>query len=133
MSKRGWHSGDCHLHYARSIEAANQRLLLWTQAEDLRMGNILQMGDARLTYFEQYAFGKRGRFLHERGALVPGQEDPRTGVLGHTISLNLEAPIRDAGRYYLYNPIFDEAHRQGGLAGYAHVTNDNFLVHRREI
>jgi hypothetical protein len=61
---------------------------------------------------------------------VPGQEDPRTGVLGHTISLNLQAPIRDAGRYYLYSPIFDEAHRQGGLAGYAHVNTDNFLVHR---
>jgi len=130
MSGRGWHSGDCHIHYARSSEAANQRLLLWTQAEDLRMGNILRMGDARLTYFEQYAFGKPGRFLHDRGALVPGQEDPRTGLMGHTISLNLQAPIRDAARYYLYSHIFDEAHRQGALSGYAHVNNDNFLVHR---
>jgi hypothetical protein len=130
MSKRGWHSGDCHIHYARPSEAANQRLLLWTQAEDLRMGNILRMGDARLTYFEQYAFGKRGRFLHDRGALVPGQEDPRTGLLGHTASLNLQTPIRDADRYYLYGRIFDEAHRQGALAGYVHVNNDNFLVHR---
>ena len=130
MSKRGWQSGDCHIHFTRASEAANQQLLLWTQAEDLRMGNILRMGDARLTYFEQYGFGKPGRFLHQRGALVPGQEDPRTGILGHTLNLNLQAPIRDAGRYYLYSPIFDEARRQGGLAGYAHVNNDNFLVHR---
>jgi hypothetical protein len=130
MSERGWHSGDCHIHYARADKEADQRLLLWTQAEDLRMANILRMGDVAQTYYEQYAYGKEGRFLHPRGALVTGQEDPRTGILGHTLSLNLQAPIRDARRYYLYSPVFDEARRQGGLAGYPHVGNDGFSVRR---
>ena len=94
MSKQGWHSGDCHVHYARSSAAVNSDLALWAQAEDLRMVNILRMGDAREIYFEQYAFGLRGRSFFPGGVLVPGQEDPRTGVLGHTVSLNLQRPIR---------------------------------------
>jgi hypothetical protein len=131
MSERGWHSGDTHIHFARPDPQANERLALWAQAEDLHMGNILRMGDAQQTYFEQYAFGRPGRFVYPRGALVPGQEDPRTGVLGHTISLNILQPIREAQHgYYLYSRTFDEAHRQGGLSGYAHVNSDSFLVHR---
>ena len=131
MSANGWHSGDCHLHYARANVEANRSLLLWTQAEDLRMGNILRMGDGRRTYFEQYAFGKEGRFIHDRGAFVPGQEDPRTSVLGHTISLNLKKPIRyPQTGYYLYSKVFDEARSQGGLSGYAHVNSNSFLVDR---
>jgi hypothetical protein len=131
QSERGWHSGDTHIHYARADQQANRRLELWAQAEDLEMGNILRMGDARKTYFDQFAFGKAGRHIYSRGAFVPGQEDPRTGVMGHTISLNLQRPIRDPERrYYLYSTTFDESHRQGGLSGYAHANSDSFLVHR---
>jgi hypothetical protein len=130
MKKLGWYSGDCHVHYARPNVEVNRSLMLWAEAEDVSVANILRMGDARETYFEQYAFGTPGRFAFEKRALVPGQEDPRTGVLGHTIQLNLKRPIRDAARYYLYSLIFDEARRQGGLAGYAHVNTGNFLVER---
>ncbi len=130
MSARGWHSGDCHIHYARPSPEANERLLLWARAEDLRMGNILRMGDARETYFEQYAFGRRGRFLGRGLALVPGQEDPRTRAIGHTISLNLPEPVRDPARYYLYSLVFDRVRGLGGLTGYAHVNTANFAVYR---
>lgn len=130
MPAKGWQSGDCHIHYQRSSREANQRLLLWSRAEDLRMNNILRMGDARETYFEQYAFGSRGRFLAPGTAFVPGQEDPRTAVMGHTIQLNLQAPVRDPSHYYLYENIFEQTRRQGGLAGYAHVNADLFNVHR---
>jgi len=131
MARRGWHSGDCHIHYERLHEEANRRLELWSDAEDLRMGNVLRMGDGKRTYFEQYAFGKAGRFTTAAHAFVPGQEDPRTNVLGHSISLNIERPIRDvAGSYYLYRKTFDEARRQGGLTGYAHVWVDEYYVHR---
>jgi hypothetical protein len=131
MAGRGWHSGDCHIHYERLNEAANRRLELWSAAEDLGMGNVLLMGDGRRTYFEQYAFGKAGRFSTAAHPFVPGQEDPRTNVLGHTISLNLQRPVRDvSGSYYLYGNTFDEARRQGGLTGYAHVWVDEYYVHR---
>lgn len=131
MSARGWHSGDDHIHYARPDQRSNQQLLLWMEAEDLRIGNILRAGDGRATYFEQYAFGKAGRFVQSSLALVPGQEDPRTRVLGHTINLNLLRPVRDLERgYYLYGVAFDDTHRQGGLTGFAHVNSGSFNVVR---
>ena len=89
------------------------------------------MGDGRRTYFEQYAFGPEGRAAQKERTLVPGQEDPRTNVLGHTISLNLRSPIRDTtGGYYLYGKVFQQSRTQGGLSGYAHINSDSFLVHR---
>ena len=130
MYARGWVSGDCHIHYARPDKQADGRLLLWTKAEDLRVGNVLRMGDARRIYFPQYAFGEQGRALDSGFALVPGQEDPRTAVLGHAISLNIQKPIRSEEHYYLYSDVFDETHRQGGLAGHAHVSQELFLVNR---
>jgi hypothetical protein len=131
MSARGWQSGDSHIHYARMDNAANQRLIKWIDAEDLRIGNVLLMGDARQTYFPQYAFGTSGRFSSKNSALVPGQEDPRTNVIGHTIFLNIQKLIRQPeGLYYVYSAIFDEAHRQNALSGYAHVVTDQFFVHR---
>ena len=44
--------------------------------------------------------------------------------------MNITAMVRDTERYYLYDTVFDEVHRQGGLAGYAHVNSDLFQVHR---
>ena len=39
------------------------------------------------------------------------------------IGLNLQSPIRNLERgYYVYGDVFDDIHREGGLAGYAHVT-----------
>jgi hypothetical protein len=130
MYAKGWVSGDCHIHYARPDKQADGRLLLWTKAEDLRIGNVLRMGDARRIYFPQYAFGKQGSALDSGFALVPGQEDPRTAVLGHSISLNIKTPIRSEEHYYLYSDVFDEAHRQGGITGHAHVSQELFLVNR---
>ncbi len=40
--------------------------------------------------------------------------------MGHTLELNLKQPLRDPDRYYLYDLVFDQVHRQGGLTGYAH-------------
>jgi hypothetical protein len=55
---------------------------------------------------------------------VSGQEDPRTGHRGHTIHLDLSAPVRFPGEYLLYHKVFEAVARQGGLSGYAHVTGD---------
>jgi hypothetical protein len=81
----------------------------------------MEMGDALKTYFPQYAYGKAGRKVSGDYAVVPGQEDPRTSVMGHTLHMNLQAPFRRPDQYYLYDLVFDETRRQGGLAGYAHM------------
>jgi hypothetical protein len=121
MPARGWYAGDTHVHYARAGEPANKRLIEWTQAEDIHVASVLRMGDAKETYFEQYGFGKEGRYAAGDFALVPGQEDPRTNVIGHTLQLNLQRPVRFPDRYYQYDLVFDDTHKQGGITGYAHL------------
>ena len=110
MSSKGWHSGDGHLHFERKQPGANEALAIWMHAEDLRMRNIMAMGDGQDTYYQQYAFGKAGRFVQKGLALVPGREDPRTNILGHTLHLNLQAPIRNLpDSYCVYSDVFDAA------------------------
>jgi hypothetical protein len=121
MPARGWYSGDGHVHYERRDREADRRLLLWASAEDVHLVNVLRMGDAREIYYPQYSFGQAGRVLAGNYAIVPGQEDPRTNVMGHSLELNLQAPVRFADQYYLYDLVFDEVRRQGGLVGYPHI------------
>lgn len=121
MPGRGWYSGDGHVHYERESKEANERLLTWSKAEDVHVTNVMRMGDAQQIYFEQYAFGAKGRYIDGDYAIVPGQEDPRTSGMGHTLHMNLQAPIRMPEQYYLYDLVFDSVHRMGGLTGYAHV------------
>jgi hypothetical protein len=123
MTEHGWYSGDDHVHYPRTKPEHNEFLLTWAQAEDLHVTNILRMGDIKTTYFEQAGYGKEFRYQQGDYVLVSGQEDPRTGIAeqGHTIALNISAPVRDTTRYHLYDFMFDGVHAQGGLVGYAHI------------
>jgi len=123
MPRLGWYSGDDHVHYPRLKPEHNQLLMTWALAEDVHVANILRMGDIERVYFEQAGYGKQFRYQQGDYVLVTGQEDPRTGIddQGHTIALNITAPVRDTTRYHLYDFMFDGVHQQGGLTGYAHV------------
>jgi len=129
MPGSGWYSGDDHVHMTRTPED-NASIGAVMQAEDVHVTNVLQMGNPFDTHFKQYAFGKDGRYRDGEHALVPGVEDPRTAVRGHTISLNIEEVFRPADRYLRYDRIFDEYRRQGGLSGFAHVAGRLFNVER---
>jgi hypothetical protein len=129
MPSRRWYSGDDHVHIARE-PADNVPIGTFMQAEDLHVTNLLQMGNPDTTYFHQYGWGKKGRFVSGLHALVPGVEDPRTAIRGHTISLNIEHPIRKRDAYLQYDQIFDAYRKQGGLSGYAHVAGALFNVAR---
>src|SRR5262249_7700135 len=118
---QGWYSGDGHIHYARESAEDDQSLLLVTEAEDLNVGNILQMGNSGNTHFRQYAWRPVANQDRTAFVLVPGQEDPRTARRGHTIQLNLKEPIRDPAHYVLYHEVFSQTHAQGGITGYAHI------------
>lgn len=131
MPARGWYSGDDHVHGQILSDADAGRLMAWVQAEDIHLANIVKMGDIYRTYFEQRGFGETFRVRDGAYILSPGQECPRTHQqLGHTISMNTQDMVRDTDRYYLYDLVADEVHRQGGLWGYAHVCLDMFHVHR---
>jgi hypothetical protein len=118
---RGWYSGDTHLHLMRD---QTQDLAVWGEvsAEDVHVGNLLEMGNIVTTYFRQPAWGKAGRFLRDGHLIASGQEDPRTTERGHTIHHNLQKPIHlPAEDFFSYHKVFEASHSQGGVSGYAHM------------
>lgn len=119
MPARGWYSADDHIHLRRSPRE-DPLILRWIAAEDVHVGHLLQMGDFWATYYSQYEWGKEGRYQQGNYILSPGQEEPRTPEIGHTISLGAEEFVRYRDDYYSYDRVFDEVHRLGGISGFAH-------------
>ena len=131
MRKRGWWSGDDHVHCRILSDEDARHLMAWVQAEDIHLANIVKMGDIYRTYFEQRGFGPGYRVVDGDFVLTPGQECPRThDQIGHTLAMNITSMVRDTDRYFLYDEVFDAVHAQGGLTGYAHVNSGIFHVHR---
>ena len=121
MPREGWYSSDDHIHLRRSPRD-NPLVQRWLAAEDIHVGNLLQMGDFHTNYFTQYAFGAAGRYQEDGRLISPGQEDPRTPEIGHTISLGASerVRIRPVDAYYGYDRTFDRVRALGGITGYAH-------------
>jgi hypothetical protein len=117
---RGWYSGDTHLHLMRDV---TDDLDVWGQvaAEDVHVGNLLEMGNIVTTHFRQPAWGQAGRFERDGHMIASGQEDPRTTQRGHTIHHNLQRPFHlEKDEFFSYHKVFDASHTQGGVSGYAH-------------
>jgi hypothetical protein len=119
MPARGWYSADDHIHLRRSPRD-DPAIVRWIAAEDIHVGNLLEMGDFWATYYSQYAFGPKGRYEETGRWLSPGQEEPRTPEVGHTISLGASEFVRFRGDYYSYDRLFDRIHELGGVTGFAH-------------
>ncbi len=121
MAAKAWYSGEDHIHHPRGSAADDFALAMFAQAEDLRVANVVQMGNIARTYFHQRDW--HPQFVDEAAnyVLVPGQEDPRTTHRGHTLQLNIREPVRDPARYLLYHELFEKVREQGGITGYAHV------------
>jgi len=122
MARRGWYSGDDHVHFPRTKPWHNEFLLTWAQAEEVYVSTTLQQRTLRALTFPQ---GNPEGFRFQRGdyVLQAGQEDPSTGIneLGHTLALNIKRPVYDLSRFHLYDVMFDAVRAQGGLTGYAHI------------
>ena len=71
----------------------------------------------------QACYGKESRYHEGDYWLESGAEDPREGIneQGHVTQLNIQKHIRDVNRYRLYDYVFDEVHKQGGMIGYTHL------------
>ncbi len=119
MPARGWYSSDDHIHLRRS-PGDDAAIVRWIAAEDIHVGNLLRMGDFWATYFMQYSFGPKGRYGEIGRWLSPGQEEPRTPEIGHTISLGADQFVRFSQDYYSYDRLFDRVHELGGVTGFAH-------------
>lgn len=120
LASREWYSGDGHVHIGRE-EVRDDNTWTFSAAEDVRVTNLLQMGNLSRTHFHQPAWGEDGRFERDGYVVLSGQEDPRTVQHGHTIHHNLTAPIHlSTDEYFSYQEAFEEASSQGGFSGYAH-------------
>ena len=121
MPANDWYSADDHLHIARIHKDVNPLILQMMKAEDIHVGNLLQMG--RADTFEttpQYAHGKEAIYQEENYLIASGQENLRTHLLGHTITLGASKPIYDKKNYLLYHKAWEEGVDLGGINGYAH-------------
>ena len=129
LPKEGWYSGDGHIHLSRA-KRDNKSIAAFLAAEDIRLSNVLQMGNPSATHYPQYAFGAAGQYEKNGYVIAPGIEDPRTAHRGHTLSLNIDSVVRDRSTYFLYHNVFEEYLAQGALTGYAHVGFDWFNERR---
>ena len=122
LPKRGWYSGDVHVHHPTLKQAHREFLLRYAEAEDLHVVNVLEMGHHRGTDFKQEGFGKDFREQRRDYWLVSGQEDPRS-TFGHIIGLNTSSLARDLETYDLYDLAFKRIHDQpDALVGFAHFS-----------
>ncbi len=121
LSAAGWHGADDHLHIARPHRRFDRLIARWMQAEDLDVANLLQMGLAQELYITpQRGFGEASVHEDEGTFIAGGQENPRTHVLGHAITLGAGRWIDFPETYLDYGRFWREARRLGGINGFAH-------------
>lgn len=124
MPAQGWYSSDDHLHLSRTHKGVDPLILKQMQAEDIHVGNILQMGRSHsFSITPQYAHGPESLYQEGDHLIITGQENLRTHIFGHTITLGAKEPIRDNDNYLIYRLFWEKAIKQGGINGYAHWGN----------
>jgi len=122
-----WISADDHIHLTRT-RAENHVYLGWLEAEDLTVGNFLQL-QRQMDAAPQYAFGRAGEVKRRGYVIRPGHES-RNEYWGHINILGPERLIRplSTGLMYANTPeswpypslLFAEGRKAGGTVGYAH-------------
>jgi hypothetical protein len=124
LQQQGWYAADAHVHVARPNEQINPEISRWMQAEDLHVANILQWGNSH--HFNntwQYAHGRESIYHEGDYWLATGQENPRSHILGHTLTFGASAPIHFPDNYLVYKQYWDEARRQNAVTGWAHFAD----------
>lgn len=121
MPAKGWYSGDAHIHVTRD-EVADPAIWGFVAAENVHVGNLLEMGNIQNVYFKQpQAWGRESRYGRDGHYIVSGQEGPRTRQFGHTIHFNVRQPVHPAtADYFQYDKVFEAIADQGGISGFAH-------------
>jgi hypothetical protein len=121
MPAEGWYSADDHLHIPRPNATFDDTIAKWMEAEDVHVANLLQFGLAHSIHLaRQYKFGKPSVYQLRDTMLASGQENPRTHVLGHSITLGASRWLDFPKNYLAYDRVWREARREGGISGFAH-------------
>lgn len=125
--RHNWISGDDHIHLTRTPED-NDTFLRWLEAEDLSVGNFLQL-QRQMDAAVQYAFGPPGEAKRGAYSIRPGHES-RSAFYGHVNLLGGRELIRplSVGSVYANSPeaypfpavLFAQGRRLGATVGFAH-------------
>jgi hypothetical protein len=126
MPAAGWYSGDAHIHVTRD-EVADPDIWGFVAAENVHVGNLLEMGNIQNVYFKQpAAWGRESRYEKDGHYIVSGQEAPRTRQFGHTIHFNVARPVHlPTDDYFQYDQAFEAMAAQGAISGFAHMGWNN--------
>jgi hypothetical protein len=116
LARQGWHSGDIHIHHI-----APQTCRLEMEAEDLNVANLLT---SDFTIDQDQFTGKLNTYSSGQHLIYVNQEF-RNHELGHLCLLNLKQliqPVKTVQPHHhpLHLRVYDEVHRQGGYAAWAH-------------
>ncbi len=121
MPASGWYSADDHLHIPRPNTTFDETIAMWMAAEDIHVANLLQIGLAHSIHFaQQYKFGNLSVYQLSGTMLASGQENPRTHIVGHSITLGASQWLDSPANYLDYPRIWREARREGAISGFAH-------------
>ena len=122
-----WIAADDHIHLMRA-EEDNETFLGWMEAEDLEVGNFLELQRQQHAAV-QYAFGPDGAARRGEYEIRSGHES-RSRFYGHTLLLGGEEMIRplsigktyanDDIAYPYPNILFRRGREIGALTGFAH-------------
>ena len=125
-----WLAADGHIHLMRAKED-DDVFLGWLQAEDLAVGNFLELQRQQHAAL-QYAYGREGEARLPRYAIRPGHES-RSAFYGHNLFLGPKRMIRplSIGSALANSPeaypfptiLFGEGRRVGAVMGFAHLRN----------
>ncbi len=125
-----WLAADGHIHLMRD-QKDDDVFLRWLQAEDLAVGNFLELQRQQHAAL-QYAYGREGEARLPRYAIRSGHES-RSAFYGHTLFLGPEKMIRplSIGSELANSPeaypfptiLFREGRRLGAVTGFAHLRN----------
>jgi hypothetical protein len=128
-ARNEWISGDDHIHLTRSPED-NDVFLGWLEAEDLTVGNFLQL-QRQMDAAVQYAFGPKGEAKRNGYSIRPGHES-RSEFYGHVNLLGGRELVRplSIGNTYANSPeawpnpavLFARGRKLGATVGYAHFS-----------
>lgn len=137
MAKRGWYSGDTHVHINRRNKTDDARAIDLAAAEDIRFAHILAMNDTRTysptmgsqIWHQNSGLGpKSARFRTSGGGrygIMSGQEY-RCGTFGHICLIGHSRLVQADGlksnpnNWPVFGLVSDETRSLGGYAFHAH-------------
>ena len=124
LPDKGWYSADDHLHIARIHKGVDPYVIKMMQAEDIHVGNMLQMGRSHsFSVTPQYAHGPDSFYQEGNYIIGSGQENLRTHSLGHTITLGAKEKLSDLNSYLNYSKFWQQAVDQNAINGFAHMAD----------